>query len=185
LSASPTWARAELFPEEHYILNRPSSTGTPEGPIIEIAGRVIDGNGDPVPDAMVEIWQANAAGRYASPDDTREDCALDPHFVGFGRAATSAEGIYHFRTIRPGRVLGPGNRLQAPHVALSIFGRGLVKRLATRIYFADSEDNDVDAMPSRVPIERRDTLIARSGDNGVWWLDIVLQGLRETVFFDL
>jgi protocatechuate 3,4-dioxygenase, alpha subunit len=70
-------------------------------------------------------------------------------------------------------------------VALSIFGRGLVKRLATRIYFADSEDNDVDAMPSRVPIERRDTLIARSGDNGVWWLDIVLQGLRETVFFDL
>jgi protocatechuate 3,4-dioxygenase alpha subunit len=113
LSASPTWARAELFPEEHYILNRPSSTGTPEGPIIEIAGRVIDGNGDPVPDAMVEIWQANAAGRYASPDDTREDCALDPHFVGFGRAATSAEGIYRFRTIRPGRVLGPGNRLQA------------------------------------------------------------------------
>jgi protocatechuate 3,4-dioxygenase, alpha subunit len=96
-------ARPDLFPEEHYVLNLSSPTGTPQGEVIEIAGRVIDSNGDPAPDAMIEIWQANAAGRYASIDDARLDVPLDPHFVGFGRAATSAEGVYRFRTLRAGR----------------------------------------------------------------------------------
>jgi protocatechuate 3,4-dioxygenase alpha subunit len=134
---------------------------------------------------MIEIWQANAAGRYASTDDRREDVAFDPHFVGFGRASTSVEGVYRFRTVLPGRVPGPGNSLQAPHLAVSVLGRGLIKRLATRLYFADAEGNDVDPVLNAVPEARRDTLIAHRQGNGVWWLDIVLRGANETVFFDL
>lgn len=178
-------ARPDLFPADHYVLNVSAPPGTPEGEVIEVAGCVLDGNGAPVPDAMIEIWQANAAGRYASPDDAREDVPLDPNFVGFGRAATDAEGVWRFRTIRPGRVPGPGNSLQAPHLLLSVFGRGLIKRLATRLYFADGEGNEADPILAVVPQERRDTLIARRGADGAWWLDIVLQGDRETVFFDL
>ncbi len=178
-------ARADLFPAEHYVLGHSSPTGTPQGEVIEIAGRVTDGNGDPVPDAMIEIWQANAAGRYASAEDARGELPLDPHFIGFGRAATDPQGVYRFRTIRPGRVPGPGNSLQAPHLALSVFGRGLLKRLVTRLYFADGEGNDVDPILALVPEERRDTLIARRDKDGAWWLDIVLQGPGETVFFYL
>ena len=148
-----------------------------------IAGRVHDGEGAPVPDAMIEIWQANAAGRYASVEDAREDVPLDGHFVGFGRAATDPEGVFRFRTIRPGRVPGPGNSLQAPHIALSIFGRGLLTRLATRLYFADGDGNDVDPVLALVPQERRRTLIAERRPDGTWWLDIHLKGPDETVFF--
>jgi protocatechuate 3,4-dioxygenase, alpha subunit len=178
-------ARPDLFPEAHYILNHSAPSGTPQGEVIEIAGRVLDGNGEPMLDAMIEIWQANAAGRYASADDARTDVPEDPHFVGFGRAATDAQGVYRFRTIRPGRVPGPGNSLQAPHLAVSVFARGLLKRLATRLYFADGDGNDVDPILALVPPSRRDTLIATRSADGVWWLDIVLQGARETVFFDL
>jgi protocatechuate 3,4-dioxygenase alpha subunit len=177
--------RPDLFSNEHYVLNFSAPMGTPRGEVIEITGRVIDGNRNPIADAMIEVWQANAAGRYASADDIRLDVPLDPHFVGFGRAATSAEGTYRFRTIRPGRVPGPGNSLQAPHLAISVFGRGLLKRLATRLYFADGEGNEVDPILSLVPQERRKTLIATRGADGGWWYDIVLQGERETVFFDL
>jgi protocatechuate 3,4-dioxygenase alpha subunit len=178
-------ARPELFPEVHYVLNLSSPTGTPQGEVIEVAGCVRDGKGDPIVDAMIEIWQANAAGRYRSADDPREDVAIDPHFVGFGRASTDDQGIYRFRTIMPGRVPGPGNSLQAPHLAVSVFGRGLLKRLATRLYFADADGNDVDPILALVPQDRRDTLIARRTDDGVWWLDLVVQGDRETVFFNL
>jgi len=177
-------ARPDLFPDAHYQLNLPSSTGTPAGDVIELAGCVYDARGDIVPDAMIEIWQANAAGRYASPDDPREDVAIDPHFIGFGRASTSAEGIYRFRTVRPGRVPGPGNSLQAPHLAVSVFARGVLKRLATRCYFADGDGNDVDPILGLVPGARRGTLIAQPRDGG-WWLDIRLGGAGETVFFDL
>ena len=185
VGASEMGARPDLFPAAHYVLNVSTPTGTPLGEAIEVAGRVLDGNGNPVPDAMIEIWQANAAGRYASPDDAREDVPLDPHFIGFGRAAASAEGVWRFRTVRPGRVPGPGNTLQAPHLLLSIFGRGLLKRLATRLYFADGEGIDEDPILTLVPQDRRDTLIARKQADGTWWLDIVLQGERETIFFDL
>ncbi len=178
-------ARPDLFPEVHYVLNLSSPTGTPLGEVIEVAGRVIDGDGDPVPDAMIEIWQANAAGRYRSRDDARDDVALDPHFIGFGRSSTSADGVYRFRTIRPGRVPGPGNSLQAPHLAVSVFGRGLIKRLATRLYFADGDGNDVDPVLNAVPAARRGTLIAARQADATWWLDIVLKGENETVFFDL
>ncbi|MEH3036640.1 MAG: protocatechuate 3,4-dioxygenase subunit alpha [Sphingomonas adhaesiva] len=178
-------ARPDLMPEEHYVLNLSAPTGTPAGEVIAITGRVIDGEGAPVPDAMVELWQANAAGRYRSVDDPREDVPIDPHFVGFGRAATAADGRYRFRTVLPGRVPGPGNSLQAPHVALSVFARGVVKRLATRLYFAGAEGNDEDPVLAVVPAERRETLIARRTGPDEWTLDLILQGEGETVFFDL
>ncbi len=178
-------ARPDLFGEAHYLLNLSAPTGTPEGEVIEIAGQVFDANGDVVVDAMIEIWQANAAGRYASIDDTRDDVPLDPHFIGFGRASVDADGIYRFRTIRPGRVPGPGNTLQAPHLAVSVFGRGVIKRLATRLYFEDGEGNDADPVLGVVPADRRETLIAKRRDDGRWWFDIHLQGDAETVFFAL
>jgi protocatechuate 3,4-dioxygenase alpha subunit len=176
-------ARPELFPAEHYLLNVSAPRGPIAGKVIEILGKVTDGDGKPVPDAMVEIWQANAAGRYASPRDPRTDLPLDRDFIGFGRSSTAEDGIYRFRTLRPGCVPGPGNTLQAPHIAVGVFGRGLVKRLVTRLYFADAPENADDPILALVPPDRRDTLIARpSGD--VWRFDIVLQGNGETVFFD-
>ena len=178
-------ARPELFAEEHYVLNPSAPTGTPDGEAIEIVGVVYDAAGKPVPDAMIEIWQANAAGRYRSQDDPREDVPIDPHFVGFGRAATSAQGEYRFRTVMPGRVPGPGNSLQAPHVAISIFARGVLKRLATRLYFAGAPGNDVDPILALVPQTRRGTLIARRDDDASWRLDLHLGGPCETAFFDL
>ena len=166
-------ARPELFPEAHYVLNLSAPTGMPMGQPIELTGRVFDGEGAAVPDAMLEIWQADAAGRYYGEPDS------DPHFVGFGRAATAEDGSYRFRTIRPGSI-GPGH---APHVAVSILARGVIKRLATRLYFAGSTDGDT--VLAQVPAERRPTLIATTMGDGVWTLDFVLQGERETVFFDL
>ena len=178
-------ARPELFPEEHYVLNRSPPRGAVGGETIVLEGVVYDAEGKPVPDAMIEIWQANAAGRYASPDDDRPDVPLDEGFIGFGRAATDENGLYRFRTVRPGPVPGPGNRLQAPHIAVGVFGRGLIKRLATRIYFEDAAENDADPILALVPAERRDTLVARKGGNDAWRFDIILQGERETVFFDV
>lgn len=178
-------ARPDLFAEDHWVLNLSSPTGTPEGEAIEITGRVLDAEGTPIPDAMVEIWQANAAGRYHATDDARDDVPLDAHFIGFGRAATDAEGVYRFRTIMPGRVPGPDQSMQAPHIAMSVFGRGIIKRLATRLYFADAVGHDEDAILACVPEERRHTLIATRQDDGVWWLDIRLGGADETVFFDI
>jgi protocatechuate 3,4-dioxygenase alpha subunit len=184
IGQSDMGARPELFPEDHYVLNLSSPKGTPQGEVIEIAGRVFDGQGNPVTDAMIEIWQANAAGRYRSEDDPREELGIDPEFVGFGRASTDDAGIYRFRSVMPGRVPGPGNSMQAPHLAVSVFGRGLLKRLATRIYFEGAEGNDIDPILELVPADRRETLIAKRTD-GTWWLDIVIQGEKETVFFDL
>lgn len=178
-------ARPELFPEEHYVLAVSAPKGTPVGEVIEIAGCVRDGNGEPIVDAMIEIWQANAAGRYCSHDDPRLDVPIDENFVGFGRASTDEKGVYRFRTIKPGRVPGPGNSLQAPHLAISVFGRGLLKRLVTRLYFADEDGNDIDPILALVPADRRDTLIASQNGEGIWWLDINIQGDSETVFFDL
>lgn len=185
VGSSDMGARADLFPPAHYLLAPPAVRSMPQGRLIEIAGRVLDGNGAGVPDAMIEIWQANAAGRYCSTGDVRTDIPLDPHFVGFGRSSTSADGEYRFRTVRPGRVPGLGDELQAPHVAMSIFGRGLLNRLTTRLYFADGEGNEKDPVLSAVPEERRKTLIATSTASGSWQLDLVLQGPDETVFFSL
>ena len=135
---------------------------------------MLDGDGKPVPDALVEIWQADASGQYYAPG---------AKFIGFGRSATSNDGEYRFRTILPGRVPGPGNSLQAPHIAVGVMARGLLKRLVTRIYFADGEGLDTDPILELVPAERRATLIARK-QAGVYQFDIILQGAGETVFFD-
>jgi protocatechuate 3,4-dioxygenase alpha subunit len=154
------------------------------GERIHIRGEVRDGNGAVVPDALIEIWQANAAGRYAHPADERADIPLDAAFIGFGRCPADGAGRYRFETIRPGRVPGPGGVLQAPHVLVSVFARGLLKRLATRIYFADDPANAEDAILGLVDPERRSTLIAqRDADGHSYRFDIVLQGTDETVFF--
>ena len=157
-----------------------------KGARIEIQGRVLDGDGAPVPDALIEIWQANAEGRYAHPEDAQLK-PLDPAFRGFGRCASDAEGRFRFTTIRPGRVSGRGNALQAPHINIGLFARGLLRRLVTRLYFEDAAANAEDPVLALVPDPaRRATLLAKriAGDNAVYSFDIVLQGKDETVFFD-
>ena len=155
------------------------------GERIAIHGTVRDGEGLPVPDALIEIWQANAAGRYAHPDDERAEAELDPSFIGFGRCPTDALGRFRFETIRPGRVPGPDAALQAPHLAVGVLARGLLKRLATRVYFSDEDANAEDAILALVDPARRASLIARrDGDEPSYCFDIVLQGEGETVFFE-
>jgi protocatechuate 3,4-dioxygenase alpha subunit len=154
------------------------------GERIAIHGIVRDADGFGVSDALIEIWQANATGRYAHADDDRSEIALDPAFIGFGRCPTDLEGRYRFTTIRPGRVPGPDGAAQAPHVTVSVFARGLLKRLATRIYFSDETVNEDDAILAMVDPARRSTLIAsREGAEPSYRFDIVLQGDGETVFF--
>lgn len=160
-----------------------------EGARIRIEGRVLDGNGDPVPDAMLEIWQANTHGRYRHPDDDRDDIPLDAAFVGYGRVGTNAEGHYAFDTIKPGRVPAPDGGWQAPHINLVVFARGMLIHSNTRIYFSDEPTNDDDPVLSHlVAEERRPTLIAQRDDASVdpalYQFDIALQGERETVFFE-
>ena len=185
IGQSALGARTELFPADHDVLNVSPVHRPVAGETIEVRGQVFDGDGAPVPDALIEIWQANAAGRYASPADPRTELPLDEGFIGFGRAASLDDGSYCFKTVRPGAVPGPGNTLQAPHIAVGVLGRGLIKRLVTRLYLADGEGLDADPILALVPTERRGTLIAEpSGSASVYRFDIVLQGERETVFFD-
>jgi protocatechuate 3,4-dioxygenase alpha subunit len=154
------------------------------GERVTIEGRVLDGDGQPVPDALIELWQANAHGRYAHPEDT-QDSPLEPGFRGFGRVATDGDGRFRFTTIRPGPVPGPGASPQAPHILVSLFARGLQRRLVTRLYFPGHPANANDYALGLVPPERRPTLIARRGDGpGELLWDVVLQGPGETVFFD-
>lgn len=179
-------ARPELTPDGHFLLNGPRTRGVIAGRVIEITGKVVDGDGQPVPDALIEIWQANAAGRYRSPDDPRTDLPLDDDFIGFGRSSTDEAGEYRFRTVLPGRTPGPGNSLQAPHIAVGVLGRGITKRLVTRLYFEDGEGNPEDPILALAPEARRHTLIARRvGESPLAYrFDIVLRGDGETVFFD-
>ncbi len=163
-------------------------TGDTPGERVRVEGRVLDGDGQPVPDAMVEIWQANAAGRYNHPADRREEAALDPGFRGFGRLGTDGDGAFRFETVKPGPVPGRGNTLQAPHINLVLFARGMLDHAFTRIYFSDeAEANGTDPVLSAVEAGRRPTLIAarRETPGGVVYrFDIRLQGEAETVFFD-
>ena len=150
---------------------------------IRIRGRVLDGNGDSVPDGMVEIWQANAAGRYASPADARDDVPLEEGFQGFGRSGTVDDGWFEFVTVKPGRVPMPDRRLQAPHIVVGVFARGLLKRLVTRLYFPDEEEaNAADPVLSGLDDGERATLIGRFED-GALRFDIRLQGDGQTTFF--
>ena len=172
VGASDAGARPDLVPSEHFLLPSPQRKARIEGEVIEVAGRVIDGAGEAVPDALVEIWQADARGAYGEG------------FAHFGRAATADDGGYRFRTVRPGRTAGPGNSLQAAHIAVAVMGRGLLRRLVTRLYFEGEPGLDEDPVLGLVPEARRQTLIARRVGPAAYDFDIVLQGPGETVFFD-
>jgi protocatechuate 3,4-dioxygenase, alpha subunit len=167
------------------VLTRPQTAGER----IRIEGRVLDGDGVPVPDAMVEIWQANAHGRYNHPAD-QGPAALEPSFLGFGRSGTEEDGSYWFETVKPGPVPfdAERQRLQAPHICVTVFARGLLNHLVTRLYFEDEPTNAGDPVLQRVPEQRRATLLARrepAGPAVVYRFDIVLQGAGETAFFNL
>jgi protocatechuate 3,4-dioxygenase alpha subunit len=150
---------------------------------IWIRGLIVDGADQPVPDAMVETWQADPDGGFPSPEDPR-GASTYPGFRGFARVATALPpGEFAVHTLKPGRVPDGEGGLQAPHIDVSIFARGLLDRVVTRIYFADeAEANAEDAVLRALPADRRDTLLATPTDDG-YRLDINLQGDRETVFF--
>lgn len=151
---------------------------------ITIEGTVRDSAGSPLPDALIEIWQADAAGRYRHPSDPGSGSA-DAGFDGFGRVATDRAGAFLFKTVVPGRVPGMDGRLQAPHIAVGVLARGILTRLVTRMYFEDDAANDEDEVLSLVPAARRGTLLARRSGDDRYRFDIVLQGSGETVFFDV
>ncbi len=131
-----------------------------EGTRIRIEGRVTDGDGAPIPDAMLEIWQANAQGRYNHTADQR-DLPLSSTFTGFGRIATDDDGRFAFTTVKPGIVPFGADREQAPHISIAVLGRGLNNHLYTRLYFDDESANAADPILARVPAERRATLVAQ------------------------
>ena len=149
---------------------------TAAGERLHLHIRILDGAGAPVSDSLIEIYQANAAGEYGTPD-----------FSGFGRLATHVDGTCTFETIRPGRVAAPQGGAQAAHLNVCVFARGLLRHLYTRVYFAGDPDLETDPLLSLVPAERRATLLATpsAGVAGSWEWEIRLQGDGETVFFDL
>jgi protocatechuate 3,4-dioxygenase alpha subunit len=152
---------------------------------IRITGRVFDGDGEIVDDALVETWQANPAGRYDHREDDRKDIPLSDGFRGFGRCVTDDEGCYKLVTVKPGPVPHPEGGMQAPHIAVAVFARGLLKQLVTRIYFPDeSEANSADPVLQSVEEARRGSLVAKEED-GALRFDIRLQGEHETPFFDV
>lgn len=153
------------------------------GEKFSIRGRVLDGDGKPVNDALIEIWQANAHGKYAHPDDV-QDKPLESGFRGFGRIATDDNGEFRFVTIKPARVPGPRGTLQAPHLVVAVFMRGLLKHLVTRMYFPAAAGNDEDPVLALVSKERRLTLVAKPAGAGALEWNVILQGRDETVFFD-
>ena len=153
------------------------------GERVTITGRILDGDGQPVTDAVIETWQANSYGKYAHPDDAQEKL-LEDNFKGFGRVLTDTQGGFRLTTIKPGTVAGPGGQEQAPHITVVIFMRGLLKQLMTRIYFPDDAANATDPVLSLVPAARRATLIAAKSADGTLQWNVYLQGPHETVFFD-
>ena len=168
-------------------LNRDNLVGEGvSGERVTIQGRVFDGDGVPVPDAILEIWQANAHGKYDHPEDT-QDKPLEQGFQGYGRVPVTAAGAFRFVTIKPGPVPGPEGSEQAPHLLVSVFMRGVLRRMVTRIYFPDEPRNAADFILNLVEPARRSTLIAKklAGAPGTLEWNVVLQGSNETVFFDL
>ena len=157
---------------------------------IRIEGHIYDGAGAPVDDCVIEVWQADIHGRYAHFEDVRKT-PLVKGFYGFGRTVTDDQGCFDIVTVKPGPVPGPEGNVQAPHISLSIFARGLLKHLATRVYFPDeSASNAKDfVLLSIADPARRATLVAvkreRADTPALYEFDIQLQGPRETVFFDV
>jgi protocatechuate 3,4-dioxygenase, alpha subunit len=161
-------------------------TSDASGDRIRVEGRVFDGDGQPVSDAMLEIWQADAQGRFSDPQDQR--ALPNSTFKGFGRCGTDPNGVFVFDTIKPGTVPDPDGRPQAPHLLLAIFARGMLLQLYTRIYLDGEAANAADPVLAIVPSDRRSTLIAArepGAGNAIYRFDIHLQGDNETVFFDI
>lgn len=150
------------------------------GKRIKIKGLVLDGDNQPIPDAMVEIWQPDANGIYNHPTDPL-NAQADPHFRGFGRAETRSEGVFEFKTVKPGSRDG-----QAPYINVNVFARGMLIHALTRIYFADEPANADDSVLNAVDSNRRHTLIAvpeQAGNSPTYRFDIHIQGDQETIFF--
>ncbi|MDB5412443.1 MAG: pcaG [Rubritepida sp.] len=171
-TAGPYWHLID-FPEWADLLREDGPNAGATGEPVIIQGVITDGDGALVTDAMVEIWHADPQGDY------------DAGFQGFGRCTTDAEGTFRFATLKPGPVPGRGNTLQAPHIQISIFARGLLSHLTTRLYFAGEPLNETDPLLALIPADRRSTIIAEPVSPGTWQLDIRLQGGAETVFLDI
>jgi protocatechuate 3,4-dioxygenase, alpha subunit len=161
----------------NHLCTQPASV---DSGTVRIQGRIIDGNGDAVPDAVLEIWQADRQGCYAT-----EAAHPSGYAVGFRRIASEDLGCFSFTACRPGPVPFDNLREQAPHLVVLVFARGLLRHLITRMYFPDEPSNATDPILQSLPADRRETLIARSGNLSAATLtwDIVLQGVAETVFF--
>jgi protocatechuate 3,4-dioxygenase, alpha subunit len=154
------------------------------GERVRVRGVLYDGDGLPIPDAVIEIWQADTQGRYATCPDGQ--ATADAELMGFGRVPTDAQGAYEFRTVKPGRVPHPSGQLQAPHLSVTVFMRGLLKPVHSRLYFPDEPSNATDPVLQAVPEARRPTLIAQKGPENVLEWDVRMQcvhGVQETVFF--
>jgi protocatechuate 3,4-dioxygenase, alpha subunit len=154
-----------------------------KGERVWLTFRVLDGEGVPVPDALIELWQADSEGSYPHQRSSTDDSA----FRGFGRLATAENGSCTFETIKPGRVPGPNKTLQAPHMNVSVLGRGILNRLSTRVYFAGEPANTTDSILTLIPENRRATLLAKpdAASSANWIFEIRLRGEGETVFFDV
>jgi len=176
-TVGPFFAIGLPWPDGPFVV----AEGTPEA--FQVAGRVLDGAGVPVPDALIEIWQADPEGRFDHPDDPRGAVPGPDGFRGFGRCETDVNGRYWFLTVKPGALPAPDGGVEAPHLNVSVFCRGVLVRLVTRIYFPDEAANSDDPVLTAVG-ERRGTLVAASAPYG-YRFDIHLQGDDETVFFDL
>jgi protocatechuate 3,4-dioxygenase alpha subunit len=175
-TVGPFFAIGLPWPDGPYVVE----DGTPGA--IWLEGFVLDGAGDPVPDAMVETWQADPDGRFNHPDDPR---GAGGDFRGFGRAACDDDGRWRILTLKPGAVPGPEGTTQSPHIDVSIFARGLLNRVVTRIYFADEEEaNAEDPVLAGLDGAQRATLVAQPTDGG-YQHDFRLQGEGETVFFSV
>jgi protocatechuate 3,4-dioxygenase, alpha subunit len=183
-------SRCDWKPNDNYDSKETvgSNLVTPDasGTRIRIEGRITDGDGVGINDAMIEIWQADSQGRYSHARG--EKPRPNAKFTGFGRTATDKNGEFSFDTVKPGSVPGPEGKAQAPHIVVCIFSRGMLRQVYTRLYFSDETANNADPILALVPADRRDTLIAHkesSAGQNVYRFDIRVQGEDETVFFDI
>jgi protocatechuate 3,4-dioxygenase alpha subunit len=180
-TVGPYFSMRLPWPQGPYVV----PDGTPGA--LTIYGRLYDGAGDPIPDGLIETWQASPQGRFAHPADPRGPVPDgDSGFRGFGRCPTGHDGTYKILTLKPGPLPTGDGRTEAPHIDVSVFSRGMLDRSVTRIYFPDEQAaNAADPVLESVPQDRRATLIAMPAGENLLRFDIRMQGEDETVFFDL